>query len=116
MDKKIREAINAIGFEIGILKWVMDLAPKGRKHPKLKEDYERADKRIARLQFACDLIRQQDKSDKEVREYLWLHHGCGVHPLYGDDGEMQCSKCVIDFKRQPLIELVKVLYNRTRRM
>ena len=36
-------------------------------------------------------------SDKKLRELLWLYHGCTE--LYGDDGEMQCSRCLIDFKR-----------------
>jgi hypothetical protein len=33
----------------------------------------------------------------KLRELLWLNHGCVG--LYGDDGEMQCGKCLIDFKR-----------------
>lgn len=35
--------------------------------------------------------------NKKLREILWLRHGCTV--LYGDDREMQCGHCVIDFKR-----------------
>ena len=34
-----------------------------------------------------------------LRKLLWLRHGCPFHALYGDDGEMQCSACGIDFKR-----------------
>ena len=34
-----------------------------------------------------------------LREMLWLRHGCEVGTLYGDDGEMQCSHCMIDFRR-----------------
>jgi len=34
-----------------------------------------------------------------LRKLLWLRHGCPPHGLYGDDGEMQCSACGIDFKR-----------------
>ena len=37
------------------------------------------------------------QENEELRKLLWLNHGC--QDLYGDDGEMQCSKCVIDFKR-----------------
>jgi len=33
------------------------------------------------------------------RRLLWLKHGCHMQYLYGDDGEMQCQKCMIDFKR-----------------
>ncbi len=39
------------------------------------------------------------KSDKELRQLLWFRHGCGITHLYGDDGEMQCGACLIDFKR-----------------
>lgn len=34
-----------------------------------------------------------------LRKLLWLRHGCPFSALYGDDGEMQCSQCQIDFKR-----------------
>lgn len=43
-----------------------------------------------------------DRADKEnlvLRRMLWLRHGCNA--LYGDDGEMQCGACLIDFKRLP---------------
>ena len=33
------------------------------------------------------------------RKLLWLRHGCPPRALYGDDGEMQCSVCMIDFLR-----------------
>lgn len=28
-------------------------------------------------------------------------HGHSDHILYGDDGEMACNSCLIDFKRDP---------------
>ena len=34
-----------------------------------------------------------------LRKLLWLNHGCNFTALYGDDGEMQCQKCMLDFKR-----------------
>lgn len=34
-----------------------------------------------------------------LRRLLWLRHGCRPLDLYGDDGEMQCSRCGLDFKR-----------------
>jgi len=37
-----------------------------------------------------------------LRKLLWLKHGCSSAFLYGDDGEMQCSRCVIDFKRDSI--------------
>lgn len=39
-----------------------------------------------------------------ARKALWLGHG-HTHALYGDDGEMQCAKCLIDFKRMTPAEI-----------
>ena len=50
--------------------------------------------------FLCGLIdRVPSEEEAVLRRLLWLHHGCPTISLYGDDGEMQCSKCGIDFKR-----------------
>jgi len=38
-----------------------------------------------------------EKENRKLRELLWLNHSCTE--LYGDDREMQCNKCAIDFKR-----------------
>ena len=35
----------------------------------------------------------------EWRHLLWINHGCPLAALYGDDGEMQCGNCLVDFKR-----------------
>ena len=40
-----------------------------------------------------------------LRKLLWLHHGCSQDGLYGDDGEMQCNKCRIDFRRDSAKEI-----------
>jgi hypothetical protein len=39
------------------------------------------------------------RGDAEWRRLLWLAHGCPVSALYGDDGEMSCGNCGVDFKR-----------------
>ena len=44
--------------------------------------------------------------NKALRRLLWIRHGCPFSALYGDDGEMQCGKCVIDFKRTS-VELIE---------
>lgn len=36
----------------------------------------------------------------DFRKFLWMSHG--HEGLYGDDGEMQCSICRIDYKRDSL--------------
>lgn len=41
----------------------------------------------------------------KLREMLWLSHGCGFAYLYGDDGEMQCSNCMTDFKRDSILAI-----------
>src|SRR6266436_9040792 len=40
-----------------------------------------------------------------LRQQLWLSHGCDA--LYGDDGEMQCGRCYIDFKRDTWEQIAK---------
>ena len=37
-------------------------------------------------------------NEKTLRRLLWLRHGCPITALYGDDGEMSCGACRIDFK------------------
>lgn len=34
-----------------------------------------------------------------IRKLLWLIHHCGQEYLYGEDGEMQCHLCGLDFVR-----------------
>ena len=41
-----------------------------------------------------------EEENKKLRELLWLRHGCSIYQLYGDDDEMQCTNCMIDFKRE----------------
>ena len=47
------------------------------------------------------------EAEKKWRRTLWLRHGCSLAAHYGDDGEMQCSKCLIDFKRQPIESIIE---------
>lgn len=47
------------------------------------------------------LIKQPETENKILRRLLWIRHGCPFAALYGDDGEMQCGNCRIDFKNQP---------------
>ena len=45
-----------------------------------------------------------------LRRLLWLRHGCPIHALYGDDGEMQCGICLIDFKRDSVLQIENVFH------
>lgn len=49
------------------------------------------------------------KAEAETRRCLWLAHG--HDGIYGDDGEMQCALCGVDYKRD---ELRSVLVAATR--
>jgi len=44
-----------------------------------------------------------------LRRLLWLYHG-HKEGLYGDDGEMQCAECRLDYKRDN-IELIEKHFN-----
>ncbi len=57
-------------------------------------------KRFQKMESRWGLMNREVK----LRELLWLHHGCPVHYLYGDDGELQCNNKIhglfgIDFRR-----------------
>ncbi len=45
------------------------------------------------------VAREALEENQLLRLMLWLKHGCPPSSLYGDDGEMQCSSCLLDFKR-----------------
>lgn len=50
-----------------------------------------------------DKALEPSAEERLLRQLLWLNHG---HVgLYGDDGEMQCHECGIDFKRLPAAEI-----------
>lgn len=47
--------------------------------------------------------------EMRYRRKLWLGHGHKV--LYGDDGEMQCGICLVDFKRAKIERLEGIIEN-----
>lgn len=55
------------------------------------------------------------KENKTLRSLLWLRHGCESSAKYGDDGEMQCNQCGIDFKRMLASDISKVFYGMNKR-
>ena len=40
-----------------------------------------------------------EDENRRLRGLLWERCGCPVSYKYADDGEMQCQRCKIDFKR-----------------
>lgn len=67
--------------------------------------------------WQCDLDKVVEElflrreENLELRKLLWLLHGCGRNSLYGDDGEMQCGHCIIDFKRNSVEQIELRLTN-----
>jgi len=48
--------------------------------------------------------------NKKLRYLLWAQHPCLWK--YGDDGEMQCGACGIDFKRDSASSIEEKFYQR----
>lgn len=48
----------------------------------------------------------------KLRELMWLHHG--HDGLYGDDGCMQCARCMTDFKTDSIDYITKTYKNALR--
>lgn len=46
-----------------------------------------------------DALEAAQLDSERLRKLLWIRHGCSISALYGDDGELQCGRCLIDFKR-----------------
>lgn len=77
-----------------------------RAHERRREVTEFADKLNENLPSALkERIAELEADNKGLRTLLILRHGCGFDALYGDDGELQCHKCGIDFKRMPAEEI-----------
>ena len=45
--------------------------------------------------------------NRRVREFMWANHGCPLPNLYGDDGELQCNECMIDFRRMKIVDILE---------
>ena len=55
------------------------------------------------------LIDKIEEENQILRKFLWLNHGCESSCLYGDDGEMQCGRCIFDFKRGDVKKILEKL-------
>ena len=69
----------------------------------VRADLNRAEEQVARLAealaFAEGEIAGLRANQHHLKRQVWLTHGCPMPALYGDDGEMACNACGIDFKR-----------------
>ena len=63
------------------------------------------DEEIAR-HFWLAARKDLEEENIKLRDLLWQHHGHMAY-LYGDDGEKQCAKCFLDFKRDDIDTIVE---------
>lgn len=57
-----------------------------------------------------DEIERLKADNRKLRYLLARQHDSVRHMIYGDDGELQCSVCWIDFRRDPVAEIERKLY------
>ena len=62
-----------------------------------------------RREYAEKVCELREEENFKLREFLWLNHGHSIVELYGDDGEMQCSKCGLDYKRDSIDTITAAL-------
>jgi hypothetical protein len=53
---------------------------------------------------------QQPDETAIGKSLLWRNHGCPIEALYGDDGKMDCNKCLIDFKALSFSQIEERLF------
>lgn len=68
----------------------------------------------------CTLARRVVELERDElplwRRLLAFRHGCPTTALYGDDGEMQCNKCGVDFRRMTVAEIEQTWMTQGERM
>jgi len=64
---------------------------------------ENADE-IMRMQSALD-------DNRKLRRMLAIQHDGPKHMIYGDDGELQCGACMIDFRRDSVSDIERKLHD-----
>jgi hypothetical protein len=81
---------------------------KAEDESKLHQGMQAEHERITGILLSGESEAQGGDMSEQLkfRKLLWLRHGCPISVLYGDDGEMQCGKCGIDFIRDS-VELIE---------
>lgn len=72
-----------------------------------REGVKAAHAAVTRQKSLQTVVPYDSGASQQLRREWWMHHGCERKPgaLYGDDGEMQCHACHIDFLREPIDQL-----------
>ena len=69
-------------------------------------------KRYQTWKFEAPEKETAETENFKFRQYLWCNHGCEFGAMYGDDGEMQCGSCLLDFKRDPASLIIERIIRR----
>ncbi len=83
------------------------------KEKDLEKSYVHSREKPETSQLTKQTKSQENKinhTETMLRTLLWLNHGCHISDLYYDDGELQCNKCKIDFKRDSVEFIEKQFY------
>ena len=57
-----------------------------------------------------DEIAQLRSDNRKLRYLLARQHDSATHRIYGDDGELQCSACWIDFRLDTVADIERKIY------
>lgn len=74
-------------------------------------EWQRVESLLGHVDALAASVRELEAEEALLRRLLWLRHGCPVQTLYGDDGEMQCGTCGIDFVRATA-ETIQAIWRR----
>ncbi len=58
----------------------------------------------------ADEIMALQADNRKLRYLLARQHDSATHRIYGDDGELQCSACWIDFRLDTVADIERKLY------
>lgn len=101
-------------WQIRLRKLVVKLSPEGDTSGEVsnvKPELVPYIKLNAVERFIIGMKAEQKEEDCILRQMLWLRHGCEISALYGDDGELQCSECGVDFKRMPATNISEMFHD-----
>ena len=57
---------------------------------------------------------EMSNDEYALRQMIWMSHGeVGKHFLYGDDGELNCNTCFLDFKRLTVMSIYNALHDQS---
>lgn len=105
--EKYRQLLNYFASGINLMPWgkIKAYLPTEVARTLTELNYQ-VDAILSTPNPGAEILNELKLSDQKWRQLLWLRHGCDLTSLYGDDGEMQCNHCVIDFKRDSFDDIM----------